>query len=152
MRLLLMRHGQAEPAHMGTDRDHLRALTEFGAQEVMDRACSLKSIMDQPIIVHSPFLRAQQTAELLHVHTGWIISHAWTALQPESDPVGLESWCRDQQHDLVLVAHMPLLGLLCARLLDEPGQNYPLVTAGVHELHMLEPQGSGVFRLLRTYG
>ncbi len=151
MRLLLMRHGQADVANMGTSRDHLRPLTVQGVEEVVERAHLLKSLMDQPRLIHSPYLRARQTAELVHKHTGWPIACVWADLQPESDPVALESWCRDQQEDVILIAHMPLLGLLCARLIDEPGRICPLVTAGVHDLQMIEPVGSGVFHLLRTY-
>jgi len=68
MHLFLMRHGSAEPS-AGSDAD--RTLTDRGCTEVQAVAAALEKAGYRPgIIVHSPLVRARQSAELLSAWFG----------------------------------------------------------------------------------
>ena len=65
MKLWVLRHGEAEP-RAKTDAE--RRLTAHGREQVLHSAAYL---IGQPLqaIVASPYVRAQQTAALVHVLT-----------------------------------------------------------------------------------
>lgn len=133
MKLWVLRHGEAESR---ANSDAERRLTAHGREQVLRSAAEL---MGQPLqaILASPFVRAQQTAALVHEALGYaqpVRTVPW--LTPESNPqqalaeldaLGLEH--------VLLVSHQPLVGSLVGVL--EHGHYRdpaPMGTASLAEL------------------
>nr|WP_189657143.1 phosphohistidine phosphatase SixA [Pseudomonas sp. BW16M2] len=128
-----MRHGEAEPR---ANSDAERRLTGHGREQVLRSAAHL---LGQPLqaIIASPYVRAQQTAALVHGALGFaepVRTVPW--LTPDSDVqqvigeverLGLEH--------VLLVSHQPLVGSLVGLLEHGHGQQpAPLSTASLAEL------------------
>ncbi|MBW8357266.1 MAG: phosphohistidine phosphatase SixA [Pseudomonas sp.] len=131
MKLWVLRHGQAE-SHAPTDAQ--RNLTAHGREEVLGSAAQL---IGQPIsaIIASPYVRAQQTAQLVREALGFeaeIRTVSW--LTPEANPL-LVLQQLDGADNLLLVSHQPLVGSLIGLLqhghLRDP---QPMNTASLAEL------------------
>ncbi|WP_194790968.1 phosphohistidine phosphatase SixA [Pseudomonas sp. UFMG81] len=133
MKLWVLRHGEAEP-RANTDAE--RRLTAHGREQVLRSAAHL---LGQPLqaIIASPYVRAQQTAALVHGALGCVEpvrTVPW--LTPDSDVqqvigeverLGLEQ--------VLLVSHQPLVGTLVGLLEHGHGQQpAPLSTASLAEL------------------
>ncbi|WP_417697608.1 phosphohistidine phosphatase SixA [Pseudomonas sp.] len=132
MKLWVLRHGEAEP--YGARPDPERALTAHGREEALRSAAAL---IGQPLsaIYASPYLRAQQTAQLVREALGFapeLITVDW--LTPETRPQKVLEQLADQG-DVLLVSHNPLVGSLLGFLqhghLQQPEQ---VKTAGLAEL------------------
>lgn len=133
MKLWILRHGEARQQARS---DAERELTEHGRQEVLASAGHLKG---QPpeVIIASPYVRAQQTAELVRQTLGFtdaVVTVPW--LTPESDPrkvLGhLEGYASD---DVLLVSHQPLVGALIGLAVHGSAQQAePMSTASLAEL------------------
>jgi len=133
LKLWVLRHGEAEP-RANTDAE--RRLTSHGREQVLRSAAHL---LGQPLqaIIASPYVRAQQTAALVHDTLGFaeaVRTVPW--LTPESsvqqalveiERLGLEH--------VLLVSHQPLVGSLVGMLeqghLQQPA---PMSTASLAEL------------------
>ncbi|WOE81334.1 phosphohistidine phosphatase SixA [Pseudomonas protegens] len=131
MKLWVLRHGQAE-SHAPTDAQ--RNLTAHGREEVLVSAAQL---IGQPIsaIIASPYVRAQQTAQLVREALGFeaeIRTVSW--LTPEANPLQVLQQL-DGADNLLLVSHQPLVGSLIGLLqhghLRDP---QPMNTASLAEL------------------
>jgi len=133
VKLWVLRHGEAEP-RANTDAE--RRLTGHGREQALHSAARL---LGQPLqaIIASPYVRAQQTAALVHGTLGLaepVRTVPW--LTPESDVrqvigeverLGLEH--------VLLVSHQPLVGVLVGMLVDGHGQQpAPMSTASLAEL------------------
>ncbi|MHC6226477.1 phosphohistidine phosphatase SixA [Pseudomonas sp. X10] len=110
MKLWVLRHGEAEP-HANSDAQ--RRLTAHGREQVLRSAARL---LGQPLqaIVASPYVRAQQTAALVHEVLGLaepVRTVPW--LTPETDPLQvIAELDRLGLEQIVLVSHQPLVGAL----------------------------------------
>ncbi|EJM54575.1 phosphohistidine phosphatase SixA [Pseudomonas sp. GM48] len=132
MKLWVLRHGEAEP--YGTRPDSERKLTDHGRKEVLSSAARL---MGQPLtaIYASPYLRAQQTAQLVREALGFepeIRTVDW--LTPETDPDKVAEQLVSVSN-VLLVSHNPLVGHLLSYL--QHGAGHPpekVSTAGLAEL------------------
>lgn len=130
MKLWLLRHGEAEPV---ARRDAERNLTARGRQQVREVAEHLQGRPLQAVLV-SPYVRAQQTADLLCEElgfTGQRLTASW--LTPESE---LRQTLRELAgfaHDeLLLVTHQPLVGSLAGLLIHGHRQQpLPMNTASL---------------------
>ena len=132
MKLWVLRHGEAVP--YGSCPDSERELTDHGRKEALSAAAHL---IGQPLtaIYASPYLRAQQTAQIVREALGFepeIRTVEW--LTPETDPdkvtVELVS-----VSNVLLVSHNPLVGNLLSYL--QHGAGYPpekVGTAGLAEI------------------
>lgn len=133
MKLWILRHGEA---HSQARNDAERELTAHGREEVLKSAAHL---LGKPLnrIIASPYVRAQQTAELVHQVLGFnepIMTVPW--LTPDSDPQKvlseLDLYSTD---DVLLVSHQPLVGALVGLLVDgHYRQAQPMSTASLAEL------------------
>ncbi|MFW6751875.1 phosphohistidine phosphatase SixA [Pseudomonas glycinae] len=136
MKLWVLRHGEAEP--YGSRPDSERELTDHGRKEVLSSAARL---MGQPLtaIYASPYLRAQQTAQLVREALGFepeIRTVEW--LTPEVDPDRVAEQLVSVSN-VLLVSHNPLVGNLLSYL--QHGAGYPpekVSTAGLAELEQSE--------------
>ena len=132
MKLWVLRHGEAEP-HARSDAE--RRLTAHGREQVL-RSAGL--LLAQPLqaIIASPYVRAQQTAGLVHEALGFdkpVQTVPW--LTPDSDPhrviseldkLGLEQ--------VLLVSHQPLVSCLVGLLEKGRPDGPPMSTASLAEL------------------
>ncbi|RDL24025.1 phosphohistidine phosphatase SixA [Pseudomonas jessenii] len=136
MKLWVLRHGEAVP--YGSCPDSERELTEHGREEALRSAAQL---IGQPItaIYASPYLRAQQTAQIVREALGFepeIRTVEW--LTPEVDPDKVADQLVSVSNAL-LVSHNPLVGNLLSYL--QHGAGYPpekVGTAGLAELESTE--------------
>ncbi|MDB5993646.1 MAG: phosphohistidine phosphatase SixA [Pseudomonas sp.] len=132
MKLWVLRHGEAEP--YGSRPDSERALTPHGREEALRSAAEL---IGQPItaIYASPYLRAQQTAELVREALGFqpdIRTVEW--LTPDNRPQAVAEQLVSVDYAL-LVSHNPLVGNLLGYLQHGHVQQPEAVkTAGLAEL------------------
>lgn len=131
MKLYVLRHGEAEFLALGSRLDSDRRLTTHGRIEV---ASVLQAGADQidgvDLIVASPYLRTQQTAEYVRAAYPAAEFQTWPELVPEADLLLLSEKLQSVAHDRVLlVSHQPLVGTLLSWLCGhEPGR-YPMNTA-----------------------
>jgi len=136
MKLWVLRHGEAVPH--GSKVDPERELTEHGRKEVLSSAAHL---IGKPLtaIYASPYLRAQQTAQIVREALGFepeILTVEW--LTPESD-LDYVAKQLDKLSNVLLVSHNPLVGNLLSYL--QHGAGYPperVSTAGLAELESPE--------------
>ncbi|KAF1069663.1 MAG: Phosphohistidine phosphatase SixA [Pseudomonas citronellolis] len=133
MKLWLLRHGEAEPH---ARRDAERRLTAHGRQEVI---CSAAHLLGLPLdgILASPYVRAQETAELVRQALDFkaeVSLAPW--LTPDDDPRDALRFLdgRAEQH-LLLVTHQPLVGALAGLLVHGSRHDaLPFATASLAEL------------------
>lgn len=131
MKVWILRHGQAE-GHAPTDAE--RNLTEHGRAEVLRSAAHL---IGQPLgaIIASPYVRAQQTAQLVHEALGFqpeIRTVPW--LTPDGDVQQVLEKL-DTDDDVLLVSHQPLVGSLISFLQHgHQRQPQPMYTASLAQL------------------
>ncbi|MGY2377724.1 phosphohistidine phosphatase SixA [Pseudomonas sp. SDO524_S393] len=131
MKLWILRHGEAE-GHARTDAE--RNLTEHGRAEVLRSAAHL---VGQPLsaIIASPYVRAQQTAQLVREALGFaadIRTVPW--LTPDGYPHQVLEQL-DTDDNVLLVSHQPLVGSLISFLQHgHQRQPQPMHTASLAEL------------------
>ena len=131
MKLWVLRHGEAEPH---ARRDAERELTAHGREQVLHSAARL---IGQPLdsILVSPYVRAQQTAELVRKTLGFtsgLVTVPW--LTPESEPKYALGKLPDTGN-VLLVSHQPFVGELISLLLHgNLRQPQPMQTASLVEL------------------
>lgn len=133
MKLWVLRHGEAEAMAAS---DAQRRLTSAGREQVQRSAARL---LGQPLqaIFASPYVRAQQTAALVHAALDFpqaVIEAPW--LTPDSEPLQVIDQLQRCGYDQVLlVSHQPLVGHLVS-LLDQGHRQQPagMGTASLAEL------------------
>ncbi|UVE19275.1 phosphohistidine phosphatase SixA [Pseudomonas sp. LS44] len=133
MRLWLLRHGEAEP-HARTDAE--RHLTKRGRKEVLQSSAQLDG---RPLaaILASPYIRAQQTAELVREALGVRVSITTVPwLTPDSSPAeALRHLDEYAEREVLLVSHQPFIGDLGGLLVHGHRQQpLPMSTASLAEL------------------
>lgn len=140
MKLLILRHGQAE---MFAASDAARQLTDAGHAEVRDvLRKSEKELMEVSQMWVSPLLRAQQTADLVIEARGDIPRHTTDLLLPESTPMDvMEQLLHELSGDqsCMLVGHQPLIGELVNGLCGKPNGYYPMGTGALAHVVMDVP-------------
>ena len=131
MNLWVLRHGQAQDRARS---DAERELTAHGRAQVLSSAAYL---IGQPLdtILVSPYVRAQQTAELVREALGFappIITVPW--LTPNSDPLHAVRQLPDSGN-VLLVSHQPFVGELISLLQHgNLRQPQPMSTASLAQL------------------
>lgn len=135
-RLWLMRHGEAGPGRP----DDQRTLTAHGEQEVAKVADWLATHYraqggSTPRLLASPFRRAQQSAAKLAQALA-VPVETLPLITPDDPPEAVMEWLLEQTDaQLILVSHMPLVGVLTETLVEgrtARGVGFP--TAGLAEL------------------
>lgn len=133
MKVWVLRHGEAEPQARSDDQ---RNLTEHGRKQVLRSAAHL---LGQPLdaIVASPYVRAQQTAQLVRQALGFdkdVLTVPW--LTPDSDPDrALDRLDALGLDNVLLVSHQPLVSTLLGLLVNGSRQSgEPMSTASLAEL------------------
>ena len=122
MRIYLIRHSNAvDPGTPGYEDDSLRPLTEKGRDKMKDIASALKELDVKPdLIVSSPYIRAQQTAEILAKVLKYKQELAFSeALVPMGNADNIIGEINEKYSvdELVLVGHEPCLSVLIGTLI-----------------------------------
>ena len=116
MNLYILRHGAA----MSAEDDSTRALSVAGRKEVEVMAGFLLNCQDGgniKEILHSTKLRAQQTAEIIHnLACPQAVIQEHIGLLPEDYPADIQDFLTDKVDDLMIVSHLPFVGLLSSLL------------------------------------
>lgn len=147
MRLWVLRHGQAE-AHAASDAQ--RNLTEQGREEVLSMVHRLQQQVPD-VILASPYVRAQQTAQLVREQLQMrraVVTVDWAT--PDDDPLALlDHLAERSESTILLVSHQPLVGQLLSLALHGHRQGYyPMPTAALACLDMALP-AAGTAELLQ---
>lgn len=130
MKVFLLRHGEAEDYR---DSDAGRNLTARGIVEteaiLSRKAEELKGVHS---IWASPYVRAQQTAELVKKHLPELPIHTTELLVPDASPQRLAKALELSETDsLVLVTHQPLVGTFLDWLAGLEAGRYRLGTSAL---------------------
>lgn len=141
MKLWILRHGEAEQR---APSDPERALTPHGREEVLRSAARLIGERID-LILASPYLRAQQTAGLVHEALGLaqeVATVPW--LTPEAQPWRVLDGIADLAGQRVLlVSHQPLVGNLLVSLCGDSAAASPMRTATLAVLEG-QPEEAGM--------
>lgn len=144
MIITIWRHGEAGRAI--TDR--LRELTGEGMDDIgfgchhFHDICHQRGIVHPDLILHSPWVRTTQTADIIataFTHAG---IRPIKALQPGSDIPAVDSALVEIQQGgscpqhVVLVSHQPLVSQLLDHYLGEVGRVPPLPPGGLATLEL----------------
>jgi phosphohistidine phosphatase len=139
MTLWILRHGEAVNI---APTDASRPLTAGGREQVLRSA---RQLAGEPLqlILASPYLRAQQTAQIVHDALGGTTVELRTApwLTPNSDvDAALTHLQSAGVSNLLLVSHQPLVGMLIG-LLDRGERTSPhaMGTASLAKLEGAAP-------------
>ncbi|OUM07082.1 phosphohistidine phosphatase SixA [Pseudomonas syringae] len=133
MKVWVLRHGEAQSRARS---DAERELTAHGRDEVLKSAVHLSGRAIRRIVA-SPYVRAQQTAQLVRQSLGFdepVMTVPW--LTPDSTPrevlAQLDTLGVDE---ILLVSHQPLVGELIGVLVHGNAQQaQPMSTASLAEL------------------
>ncbi len=126
MILTIWRHGEAGSA----SRDELRELTTRGADDIgfgcqqFHQGCEARGIAPPTHILHSPWLRTTQTAEIIAGAYSHARLAAFDALRPGATPEDVDRALSDYEaaEHVLLVHHQPLVARLLGYYLDDAGQ------------------------------
>jgi phosphohistidine phosphatase len=121
--LYLVRHGEASNESSGGD--DARPLSSRGVRQIESLADQARLRGVKPArVLHSGKLRARQTAEIIAAAVGPREVRAISGLQPEDDPSSAAELAALSDEDIMLVGHMPFMGVLSGVLLGGDGLTF----------------------------
>lgn len=126
MQLIIMRHGEAGWHTL----DQERSLTDAGRRMVGTVGHRISESTWRPArIWSSPYIRARQTAGILSEILNCPVEEK-AFITPDDDPGAcLDELLASQVSPLLLVSHMPFVGVLSTLLVDGHRQGIPFMTA-----------------------
>ena len=137
MKLYILRHGEAEPF---ASHDSLRPLTARGQSDV-ERAVRSKfqELSQVERVLVSPYLRAQQTADIVKAVFPNHVFDECNLLVPDASPIVLLDYLnslfeKEDLESLLLVSHQPLVGTLIDGLSGADPGRYFMGTAALAAL------------------
>lgn len=152
MEIYLIRHGIAEDAQANQE-DHERALTTEGQEKTAQIARNLRKRCNGiEAIFHSPYLRAQETAEIFHKEFANAELAELHFLQPHSPVIAAIPFfqeCSKKYKSVALVGHEPYMSTLASLLIT--GKQSPVMAfkkAGIANIKWLGPEHSYLQYLL----
>lgn len=122
MNILIVRHAIAlerKDFAKENDNDEQRPLTEKGIERMEEGAKGLAMIAPKiDLLAHSPLVRAEQSAQILHRVAKFPKPKEMLELAPGYGPTALTDWFarKPKDHNLCLVGHEPDLSELVAWL------------------------------------
>lgn len=146
MNLFVLRHGQAQAR---AESDMQRQLTDKGRTQVARMVDRCLEDLDQVTLIWaSPYVRAQQTAEIVAERLEDVQINTTELLLPEASEEALIAQLALFDGDaLLLVSHQPLVGQLVDRLCGaEPGRH--AMGPGSLAAIELDPVAGGLGELL----
>lgn len=125
VKICIMRHGMAESA---ASSDRVRRLVEFGEQQSHDTSIWFTKLfpnIEFDLAIVSPYVRAEQTFNIVTQHVSSKDTIVSEMITPESNAVqthdyliGLLSVETSSINSLLIVSHMPFVSLLLSELLE----------------------------------
>jgi phosphohistidine phosphatase SixA len=153
MILTIWRHGEAEDAAV----DRSRRLTSNGRDDIgfachqFHDACAARGIPQPRCVLFSPWVRTQQTAEIISAAFAGAIPTVETALQPDSNVPTVETMLSRRADSVdnhtILVSHQPLVSAVVDHLLGET-RRVPFLSPGGLATLQLDAVGQGCAELL----
>ncbi len=135
MKIILMRHGQAEDE---TRPDSARQLTDFGQQQAAQTAEYITTHYKADYFVVSPYDRAQQTLAQLQSRAPDVQSSVQSNLTPSDDAhTALIELGHIETECLVVVCHMSIVAHLASLLTGENPEGFSLAEARVFEMEFV---------------
>ncbi len=122
MQLVVIRHAIAQErdefAPTGRD-DSLRPRTAKGEAKMKKAAAGLREVVPSiDVLAASPYIRAQQTAQIVAAEYDGVRVETTSSLEPESAMEEFAEWLRRQRGETVaVVGHEPHLGTLVTWLM-----------------------------------
>ena len=135
MKIILMRHGQAEDE---TRPDSARQLTDFGQQQAVQTAAYISSHYMPNLFVVSPYVRARQTLAQLQAQAPNVPVKVQDNITPSDDArTALAELATVDAECIVVVCHMSIIAYLASLLTGETPESYALAEARVFEMEFI---------------
>lgn len=132
MKIILMRHGQAEGYR---DADSTRQLTASGQEQAKETADYIMATYQPDCFVVSPYDRAQQTLTALTEQAPEVPVHVYEGITPSDDPLAaIKGLAAFDAECLVVVCHMSIIAYMAALLTGETPESFQLAEARVFEV------------------
>lgn len=119
MQLFVMRHGQASVQAIS---DQARELTSTGEQEVALMARWLKKeVPNLTTIIASPYIRAQQTAQIVQKEFPGLMVETIDSITPSGKPLMVHDYLdslllTNKEQSIIFISHMPFVSYFVAEL------------------------------------
>lgn len=149
MKLYVLRHGEAEP-YVATDQS--RPLTERGRDDVRR---VIKSVQEElrgmAVVLASPYLRAQQTADIACESIVPLQRESRAELVPETALTDFFNMLQQRdERNVLLVSHQPLVGRVVEQMCGNFAAEYAMSTANLVRIDCDYPApGCGTFRWIK---
>ena len=135
MKIILMRHGQAEDE---TRPDSARELTDFGQQQAAQTAAYISTSYNPNIFIVSPYVRAQQTLAQLQLQTPNVPFKVQNNITPSDDArTALAELATIEAECVIVVCHMSIIAYLASLLTGDTPESYALAEARVFEMEFI---------------
>ena len=135
MKIILMRHGQAEDE---TRPDSARELTDFGQQQAAQTAAYISTSYNPNIFIVSPYVRAQQTLAQLQLQTPNVPVKVQNNITPSDDArTALAELATIEAECVIVVCHMSIIAYLASLLTGDTPESYALAEARVFEMEFI---------------
>ncbi len=138
MKLILIRHGQAESLQV---QDSSRQLTEFGQKQATETAEYIMQKYSPDLLVVSPYDRARQTLQAFQKHAPQTPTKTLATITPNGNINraldDLSQLADDEIDCMLVVCHMPIVANIVGALLGEWATAYSLAEARVLQCEVL---------------
>lgn len=135
MKIILMRHGQAEDE---TRPDSARQLTDFGQQQAAQTADYITKNYTPDYFVVSPYDRAQQTLAQLQSRAPTVPATVQDNITPSDDAkTALAELANIDAECLVVVCHMSIVAHLAGLLMGDYPEGFSLAEMRVFEMEFV---------------
>ena len=132
MKLILVRHGEADPNRSGVDSQ--RKLTDRGHQQAELTAKFIEENFKPDLFVVSPYIRAQQT--LAHIQEKFpdVPAQVYADITPDDAAAPAVQWLSNlTQETIVVVCHMNIIAYMAALLTEDAPEIFDLAEARVYD-------------------
>lgn len=135
MKIILMRHGQAEDQ---TRPDSARQLTDYGQQQAAETADYIIEHYTPDHFVVSPYDRAQQTLAQLQLRAPNVTVSIQDNITPSDDARNaLAELATIETECLVVVCHMSIVANIASLLTGDYPESFSLAEARVFEMEFV---------------
>ncbi|MFC6205178.1 MULTISPECIES: phosphohistidine phosphatase SixA [Psychrobacter] len=135
MKIILMRHGQAEDE---TRPDSARQLTDFGQQQAAQTAEYITANYTPDYLVVSPYTRAQQTLAQLQSRAIDVPVKIQNNITPADDAhTALAALATIDAECLVVVCHMSIVAYIASLLTGDSPESFSLAEARIFEMEFV---------------
>ncbi|MFB2537837.1 MULTISPECIES: phosphohistidine phosphatase SixA [unclassified Acinetobacter] len=133
MRLILIRHGEADPDRTGIDSQ--RALTERGHLQAQQTANFLKEQGIVPdLFVVSPYLRANQTLSHIQAVFPDVATETYANITPDDPAAPAFQWlAQKNEQTIVVVCHMNIIAYIASLMTEDAPEGFELAEARVYD-------------------